>query len=355
VRRALLALYALAAVAVAIAFAVEAGDRVAARLDEPSANEAGVPVLAERQRERVVVKLGMGGDAIAALLLEKRVISDARRFRALVGVSGASAELQAGCYELARGTPSVEVIRRLRAGLTTDRVLVVPEGLRPEEVAERAIREGVGSAADWESALRVAADAPGPLGRPAGAGLSGYLFPAAYPIECDTTPDSLLRAMLEAFATKVPPALLAEAQREGLSIRELLTIASIVEREAVVKEERAVIASVYRNRLEEEMGLDADPTVQYGVATLDSVARYGWWKQELTIQDLASPSPYNTYVHDGLPPGPIASPGLEAIEASVRPARTDFFYFVAKGDGSHAFARTLAEHNRNVAQYLGRR
>src|SRR5688572_28684359 len=332
------------------AVAVEATSRVAESLGRPAA----VEVTALGERERVVVKAGMGGDEIAALLAEQGIISDARRFRALVGMTGASAELQAGCYEIARGTPTIEVLRRLRGGLTTDRVLVVPEGLRPEEVADRAVAEGVGSAADWASALRVADDAPGPLGRPAGAGLAGYLFPAAYPIECDTTPDSLLQTMLETFSDEVPATLLAEAQREGLSTNEILTLASIVEREAVVKEERAVIASVFRNRLEEGMGLDADPTVQYAVAAPASVARYGWWKEELTIDDLANRSPYNTYVHEGLPPGPIASPGLEAIEAAVRPASTDFLFFVATGDGGHAFARTLAEHNSNVAQYLGR-
>ena len=353
-RRALLALYSLAALAAAAALALAAARGIEARI-------AGSPDVEVREaavlgaRERVIVKSGLGGDGIAALLVERGIITDARRFRTLLGISGASAELQAGCYEIARGTPSLEVIRRLRAGLTTDRVLVIPEGLRPEEVAERAIKEGVGSAEEWASALRVAAAAAGPAGRPAGAGLVGYLFPAAYPLECDTTPDTLVKAMIEAFATKVPPALLGEAQRQGLTVQDVLTIASIVEREAVVKEERAIIASVYLNRLDDDIGLDADPTVQYAVATPESVTRYGWWKQELTVQDLANRSPYNTYVHDGLPPGPIASPGFEAIEATVHPARTDFLYFVAKGDGTHAFARTLAEHNRNVAQYLGRR
>jgi len=348
VRRSLLALYVVLAIAVAGTLALEAMSRVVANLGRPPAAE--VTELGER--ERVVVAPGMGGDDIAALLVEQGVISDARRFRTLVSVTGASSELQAGCYEIARGSPTLEVLRRIRSGLTTDRVLVVPEGLRPEEVADRAVREGIGSAADWASALRLADDTPGPLGRPPGAGLVGYLFPAAYPIECDTTPETLLRKMLETFGEEVPPTLLAEAQSDGLSTSEVLTLASIVEREAVVKEERAVIASVYRNRLEEGMGLDADPTVQYAVAAPASVARYGWWKQELTVDDLANSSPYNTYVHEGLPPGPIASPGLEAIEAAVRPARTDFLFFVARGDGGHAFARTFDEHNRNVAQYL---
>ncbi|MSP22422.1 MAG: endolytic transglycosylase MltG [Dehalococcoidia bacterium] len=351
-RRPLLALYVCAAVAVAGGLAFETERRIEAGIGGPPDVEVRAATVLG-PRERVIVKQGMGGDAIANLLVERGVITDVRRFRTLLGVTGASSELQAGCYEIARGTPTIEVIRRLRGGLTTDRVLVIPEGLRQEEVAERAVRAGIGTSDEWASALRVATAAPGPAGRPAGAGLVGYLFPAAYPVECDTTPDTLLKAMIEAFATEVPPALLGEAQRAGLTVQDVITIASIVEREAVVKEERAVIASVYRNRLEDDIGLDADPTVQYAVATPESVARYGWWKRGLTFQDLTNRSPYNTYVHEGLPPGPIASPGFEAIEAAVRPARTDFLFFVAKGDGTHAFARTLTEHNRNVVQYLG--
>ncbi len=239
----------------------------------------------------------------------------------------------------------------MRAGITTGRTLAVPEGLRPEEVAERGVTAGVGSYTDWEIAFARIEEEPGPNGRPRGASLVGYLFPAAYPLECDSTAESLVRAMVRAFDERVSPELFAEARRAGLEPSEVITLASIVEREAVKKEERAVIASVYLNRLDEEIGLAADPTVQFAVATPESVAKFGWWKQELTLTDLKSRSAYNTYVHEGLPPGPIASPGLEAIVATVRPERTDFLYFVAKGDGTHAFARTLAEHNRNVATY----
>ncbi len=131
----------------------------------------------------------------------------------------------------------------------------------------------------------------------------------------------------------------------------MVTLASIVEREAVQKEERPTIASVYLNRLDDDIGLQADPTVQFAVANPDSVARFGWWKRELTVTDLANRSPYNTYVHVGLPPGPIAAPGLDAILATVRPEQTEYLYFVAKGDGSHVFSRTFAEHSRNVATY----
>jgi UPF0755 protein len=157
--------------------------------------------------------------------------------------------------------------------------------------------------------------------------------------------------MLETFEERVPPSTFRPAQLAGLTPHEVITLASIVEREAVLEDELTMIASVYLNRLEEEMGLAADPTVQFAIATPQSVELHGWWKRALTLEDLEAESPYNTYVNVGLPPGPIATPGLEAIRATVQPETTDFLYFVARGDGSHAFARTLAEHNRNVATY----
>jgi UPF0755 protein len=134
----------------------------------------------------------------------------------------------------------------------------------------------------------------------------------------------------------------------------VITLASIVEREAVVASERPLIAAVFLNRLRAGIPLQADPTVQYAIAADPaSVATYGWWKKELTLDDLKVDHPYNTYVHAGLPPGPIASPGLDAVEAVVRPASTNYLFFVSRNDGTHVFAETLEEHERNVAQYQG--
>lgn len=342
-------LFAMLAVAVAAWLMYESPAIAAARLrDVPP---VAVEALDTSSYVRVVVQAGMSGEDIATALQDAGVVSDQRRFVTLLAVSGAAAHLQAGCYELPRRLPSAEVIRRMRAGITTGRTLAIPEGLRAEEVADRGVRAGVGISAEWDAAFARIEAEPGPVGRPRGASLVGYLFPAAYPLECDTTAESLVRAMVKAFGERVSPALFAEASRAGLSPDQVITLASIVEREAVKKEERGVIASVYLNRLDDEIGLAADPTVQFAVATPESVAKFGWWKRELTVTDLKSRSAYNTYVHEGLPPGPIASPGLDAIIASVRPERTDFLYFVAKGDGTHAFAKTLAEHNRNVATY----
>jgi UPF0755 protein len=135
-------------------------------------------------------------------------------------------------------------------------------------------------------------------------------------------------------------------------VDQVVALAGIVEREAVVAAERPIIASVFQNRLREGIALQADPTVQYAI-TEDSasVALYGYWKAELTVDDLAFDSLYNTYVYAGLTPGPIANPGLDAIQSVIRPAQTQFLYFVAKGDGTHAFAETLDEHLANIERY----
>lgn len=345
----LIALLATVAFLVAGALILETASQAAARLGEEP------PVVVEAVDTsafvRVTVRQGMGGAAIGQLLEESGVVTDRRRFSVLLEASGASSELQAGCYELPRRVPAGEVIRRMRAGITTGRSLTIPEGLRPEEVAERGVQGGIGTLAEWERAFDAREARPGPGGRHAGASLVGYLFPAVYPLECDSTPEALVARMLATFDERVPPSVFDEGRRIGLAPDEVITLASIVEREAVRKDERATIASVYLNRLDDETGLDADPTVQFAIATPESVARFGWWKRDLTLTDLRTKSPYNTYVNEGLPPGPIASPGLDSILAAVRPDRTDFLYFVAKGDGSHVFATTLAEHNRNVAAY----
>jgi UPF0755 protein len=141
-------------------------------------------------------------------------------------------------------------------------------------------------------------------------------------------------------------------QANGLTLHEAVTLASIVEREAVQPDERPLIAGVFLNRLRLGMPLGADPTVQYALADdPQSVERFGFWKQGLTLEDLEVESPYNTYVNGGLPPGPIANPGLDSLEAVAYPAETSYLYFVAREDGSHVFAETLEEHLRNVEQY----
>jgi UPF0755 protein len=159
--------------------------------------------------------------------------------------------------------------------------------------------------------------------------------------------------MARQFDKSVTPKLRQQLNARGLTLHQAVTLASIVEREAAVPAEQPIIASVYLNRLKRDMPLQADPTVQFAVASanLAEALGFGYWKRELTRTDLQLPSPYNTYVQRGLPPGPICSPGLSALEAVANPAETEFLFFVASGDGRHVFAKTDTEHAANVQRY----
>ncbi|HRC62824.1 MAG: endolytic transglycosylase MltG [Dehalococcoidia bacterium] len=332
-----------------IAFTVIQGspDAVAEELTTASPDVsfgAGQPVT-------FVVKAGISASQIAADLEDARVISDRRRFEALAKLTGESADLKAGCYVFSERTPAAEVIVRLREGITSLSSLAVPEGRRVEEVGAALERAGITTADAWRAALQSAPRDVLPEAPP-GDSLNGYLFPATYPVECRADAPKMVQAMLEAFTAEVTPALVEEAKQKGLSLHQVVTLASIVEREAAIRSEQPIIASVFLNRLDEGMPLQADPTVQYAIATANPPqGGASWWKTGLTEADLGFESPYNTYLHKGLPPGPIANPGIDAILAVIRPAKTDYLYFVAKGDGSHAFASTLAEHNANVQRY----
>lgn len=300
-----------------------------------------------------VVDSGMSADAIIEGLARASVVDDAARFSVLLALTGVAPELRAGCYRFDRALPASEVIRRLRAGLTFDELLAIPEGLRNQQVGDLLADAGIADRQEWEQALAAERARAAEEGRPEGVSLLGYLLPASYPVTCNGDAEVFLASMREAFTRQVDEELEQGAAAVGLTPHQVLTLASIVQREAVLVEEQPLIASVFLNRLDDGMALQADPTVQFAITTPESVAQYGWWKTGLTLDDLAFDSPYNTYAYPGLPPGPIANPGADAIRAVLRPATSDFLYFVARGDGSHAFALTLDEHNANVALYLG--
>ena len=175
--------------------------------------------------------------------------------------------------------------------------------------------------------------------------LEGYLFPETYALPRRTDAGRLVRLMVDRFAHVFTADLRQAAQARGLSVRQAVTLASIVEKETARPDERPVVAAVYANRLRIGMGLQCDPTVIY------ALLRAGRYSGNLHKDDLSFDSPYNTYRYPGLPPGPIASPGKSSLEAAVHPAGADFLYFVSRNDGSHEFARTLDDHNRNVQKY----
>lgn len=265
-------------------------------------------------------------------------------------------DLQAGTYPLRRGM-SVSDIIGLITGKTTasapaakDVKVTVIEGWRTEQFAEAAQQAGLqgGAAAFIAATKRVDASQYDFLAdKPKNASLEGYLFPDTYNFTADS-PDALVAYALQDFGQRFTPAMRQQAKAENLTIYQVVTLASIVEREAQDPKERPIIAGVYINRLEQGMKLQADPTVQYAVGKTGD-----WWPAHLTEAQLQVDNPYNTYVYPNLPPGPICNPGLASIQAVLNYDHNNYLYFVAKGDGTHAFAQTLDEQNANIAKYLG--
>lgn len=301
--------------------------------------------------ETVVVRPGEGWTEVTERLRARGLVRRPVSFKAIVLLSGARSALLPGRYSLRSGTGSRDLIAALTSANRGSSV-TIPEGFRVEQVGERLVAQGLATPKQWEAALRKRRSAPVLASRPPGAGLEGYLYPDTYGFTEENAAEQFIEAAVSGLEDRLSPQLRRGLEREAGSVHAGLTLASIVEREAQAAPERPLIASVYLNRLRlpgGPMKLQADPTVQYAVGR-----RGEWWKRGLTLDDLRDPSPYNTYVHVGLPPGPIANPGIASIEAVARPASTPYLYFVAKGDGAHAFAETLEEHNANVRRYLGR-
>ena len=301
----------------------------------------------------VTVEPGEGLSEIAEKLERTGVIDSGPRFRVLVQLMGFDRLLQAGTYDLQEDMPVLDVLYRLRNGVVTTRFVTVVEGWQLAEIADSLAAQGV----DRDGFLAAAGshdyDYPFVSEIPDGQSLLGYLYPATYPLRTGDGGETIVEAMLAAFDANVPDDVGTQAGTVGLTLHEVVTLASIIEREAVVPEEKPIMAQVFLSRLRIGLPLGADPTVQFALAEAGANTEPDtYWKTALTTDDLAFDSPYNTYVYYGLPPGPISSPAADSIAAVVNPAETSYFYFVARPDGSHAFAATLAEHNANVALYL---
>jgi UPF0755 protein len=285
---------------------------------------------------RVVVERGTPLRALAVRLEEARVVRSARLFELWVRAAGDAGSIQAGTYEVPPGASLTGVVDMLRTGRTLLASVTIPEGLRLEQQAGVAARElGIDSAAFVAAATdSLLADSLG-IDAPT---LEGYLFPETYRVDPSTDARELVRLMVGEFQRAFGDAWQARADSLGRSVAEIVTLASIVEEEARVPEERPVIAGVFWNRLNEGMKLEADPTIQYAL---------GSHRQRVLYRDLEVDSPYNTYLYPGLPPGPIASPGRASLEATLHPDSVPYLYFFATGDGGrHTFSETFAEHNR---------
>lgn len=293
---------------------------------------------AESGSIEVIVPEGMTADQVASLLEEKGVIRSDRVFRLRVKVEGAGAEIKPGVYFFAPGESAGSVLAKLTEGpgRKTEKVLI-PEGLSIEQTGDRLSSEGVEGEDYVDQARDLSRFDPPPLGgtTPDVQDLEGFLFPSTYTIAADSGVGELIQAQLDAFTRKTAALPWERAESFGLEPLDVLTVASIIEKEVRIPEERAKVAAVMYNRLEKNMPLGADATVRFALKK---------WTGPLTKSDLAVDSPYNTRKYEGMPPGPIASPGLAAIRAALEPAEADYLYYVlVDEEGHHLFTASYQE------------
>ncbi len=299
---------------------------------------------------RFTVNPGDTPPVIAQNLLAQNLITDARLFVDYVRLYDLDRQLEAGTYFLNRSQTIPDIAIALTDSRFSQFAFRILEGWRLEEIATAIDNNPFFPFTGTDFLAAVGPGAPvdvafaQQVGLPAGASLEGFLYPDTYQVPAEVTVDWLRDFLLDTFQERVGPQLPLDAQAQGLTLYQVVTLASIVEREAIHTDEQPMIASVYRNRLRDGMRLEADPTVQY------PIGRAGNWWPRITAANYSNViSPYNTYLNDGLPPGPIANPGLAAIQAAVYPATSDFYYFRAdcRSDGYHDFARTFQEHLAN--------
>jgi UPF0755 protein len=294
-----------------------------------------------QERTSVVIPRGESFGGIVAALQARRVLAHPIAFRILARMRNDEGDVKAGEYAFAPHQTSDEILRKLVAGEAQVAVWVtIPEGFTAREVAQTLAERKLGSAEMYDSFfLHDGIDLDGRR-TPS---LEGYLFPSTYLMPLDVTPAGAAKIMTNQFRKELPADADARARSLGRTVPEIVTIASLVEREAKADDERALMAGVYYNRLRLGMPLEVDATIEYVFPEHHPV---------ITKNDLAIESPYNSYLRTGLPPTPIANPGKASLDAAFDPRASDYLYYVYKGDGHHAFARTLAEHNANVARYL---
>lgn len=287
---------------------------------------------------------GAGVNRIASLLSEEGLIRDEWAFRLLVLFEGMADGLQAGHYALSPAMSAKEIALKIQSGDVATFTVTVPEGLTIPQVAERVAATGLFDPEAFVAAAiptTVAEEVAIPL--PEG-DLEGYLFPETYQFSYDADAPAVVTRMVRELQDRFYTPNREEIEERGLTLHELVTMASLIEREARVEQDRAMIAGVIQNRLDRGMRLQIDATVLYAL---------GEHKDRVLYSDLEVESPYNTYRHAGLPPGPICSPGLASLEAALRPAETDALYYVARPDGSHIFSRTWDEHQQAIRQIRG--
>lgn len=324
--------FALSSIAAILLFAVVGVVVLRSRLEWRTARLASPHVVEVAPGESIL--------ALAQRLENEGVVRDEALFAMIASWRGVDRRIRTGEYEFPGDMNLVEVLDHLVSGPQRQRLVVIPEGLTVVEIARLLEVRGHGRAADFERLSKDPAFAA-KLGIPA-PGLEGFLFPDSYAFAPGTPPEEILGRMTQRFWEVFTLELRARAAASHLSVLEAVTLASLIEEEAAVAEERPVISAVFHNRLARGMRLQSDPTAVYGIDRAGPVRK----------ADLERPSPYNTYQIQGLPPGPIANPGRASLEAAVQPAPgVDAIYFVSRNDRTHEFNASLRDHERAVGRY----
>jgi UPF0755 protein len=293
-----------------------------------------------------IIQPGESVVSISNRLEQVGLIRSAQTFRIYLLWTGLDTIIRSGTYHLSPAQTGREIAEMLKSTTLTEVTFTVLPGWRMEEIAASLPTSGLDFTPEaFLAAASAPINAPGYL--PAGASAEGFLSPGGYTLPRTTSAEQLVFLLLQDFSSKLTPDLQSGFTSHGLTVYQAVTLASIIQREVVVADEMSMIASVFYNRLAIGMPLQTDPTVQYALGY--NVAQGTWWTNPLSAQDLQFDSSYNTYIHPGLPPGPISNPGLAALQAVASPAQSNYYYFQARCDGSglHNFAETNEQHQQN--------
>ena len=316
-----------------VGVALAAGAFVAKTFLSSTVSMVSTPIVIE-------VDPGQTLKSVSKKLQDMGAITDAQKFYWYGRLKGADKKIRVGEYAVAANMTPVEILRVIMSGKSLERPITVTEGMNIFEIAEVTHRQGMISREDFLAAAKNAALAKELTGENVTT-LEGYLFPETYNITRFTNAEALLRMMVARFND-----VYKDIPSSTMSKADLVTLASIIEKETGAPEERPMISSVFHNRMKKGMRLQTDPTVVYGI-----FAATGQWDKNISRADLLNDTPYNTYTRSGLPPGPISNPGKEALIAASRPAQTDFLYFVSRNDGTHVFSGTYEAHNKAVQSF----
>lgn len=286
---------------------------------------------------KVSIPASASAEEIAALLKEKGLIRNEQAFLHYCKGAGMDSMLKAGLYTISPSESVQEIASKLASGATAHKTVTIPEGYTVDLIGDLLVNEGLCTEADWKQAVRKHYDydflqsAPGDVKYE----MEGFLFPDTYEFQLDSSAEQMIGIMLDRFQDEWESRFAGDAEENGKELWVVMTEASMIEKEAALDSERATIAGVINNRLQDSMKLQFCSTVIYSMETPKTVVTYA---------DLEIDSPYNTYKYKGLPPGPISSPGIKSIEAAVHPESHDYLFFVATGNGAHTFSRTFEEH-----------